>query len=281
MPRPNPRDPETNLGAALGEELRDLRIEAGFATQEAWAKATGYLRETISKYETGDTLPSDTAFTDLLDSCNVTSRERKTLTRLLRLARKARGVLLESFVPYAEAEKKAAFLRLWALLLVPGILQIREYALAMFLAAGLNEEAATEMVDARLDRQAILAGPDAAHVTAIFYESVLYYRVGPPEVMAAQVERLLELSRRPNVVIQVIRDTGYFPGMEGEFQIASGPDVPDTLVMVTVEDQVTNDEARVRRVARLFENIRGYALSAEDSRALIVEAITQWKSRQQ
>ena len=51
--------------------------------------------------------------------------------------------------------------------------------------------------------------------------------------------------------------------------------------MVTVEDQVSDDEARVRRVARLFENIRGYALSAEDSRALIVEAITQWKSRQQ
>jgi hypothetical protein len=280
MPRPNPRDPETNLGAALGEELRDLRIEAGFPTQDAWAKATGYPRETISKYETGDTLPSDTAFTDLLDSCHVTSRERKALTRLLRLARKARGVILESAVPYMEAERKAAFLRLWALLLVPGILQIREYALAMFLAAGLDEDAATEKVGARLDRQAILNGPDAAHVTAIFYESVLRYQVGAPEVMVAQLERLLELSHRPNVAIQVIRDTGYFPGMEGEFQIASGPVILDTLVMVTVEDQVTNDEAVVRRVAALFEKIRSYALSADDSRALIVEAITQWKNKQ-
>jgi hypothetical protein len=281
MPRPNPRDPETNLSAALGEELRGLRIEAGFATQDAWARATGYPRESISRWETGDNLPGDTAFNDLLDSCNVTSRERKTLTRLLWLARRARGVVLESAVPYMEAEKQAAFLRLWALLLVPGILQIREYALAMFLAAGLSGDAAAEKVDARLDRQAILDGPDAAHVTAIFYESVLYYQVGPPEVMVAQLERLLELSRRPSVVIQVIRDTGYFPGMEGGFQIASGPAIPDTLVMVTVEDQVTSEEAVVRRVAALFEKIRSYALSAEDSRALIVEAITQWKSRQQ
>jgi transcriptional regulator with XRE-family HTH domain len=280
MPRPNPRDPETNLSAALGETLRDLRIEAGFATQDAWAKATGYAREAISRWETGDTLPGDAAFTDLLDSCRATSRERKTLTRLLRLARKARGVLLESFVPYADAERKAAFLRLWALLLVPGILQVREYALAMFLAADLDADTATEKVEARLDRQAILDGPDPAHVTAIFYESVLYHQVGPPEVMLAQLERLLQLSRRPNVVIQVIRDTGYFPGMEGEFQIASGPDIPDTLVMVTVEDQVTINEAVVRRVAALFEKIRSYALSAEDSRALIVEAITQWKTRQ-
>jgi DNA-binding XRE family transcriptional regulator len=281
MARPNPRDPETNLGAALGEELRDLRIEAGFATQDAWAKATGYQRETISKYETGDTLPGDTAFTDLLDSCNVSSRERKTLTRLLKLARKARGIVLESAVPYMEAERESAFLRLWALLLIPGLLQVREYALAMFLAAGLDEDAAAEKVDARLGRQAVLDGPDAAHVTAVFYESVLYRQVGPPQTMVAQLERLLELSRRPNVVIQVIRDTGYFPGLEGAFQIASGPDIPDTLVMVTVEDQPTADEAVVRRVARLFENIRGYALSAEESRALIVEAITQWKSRQQ
>jgi hypothetical protein len=86
MPRPNPRDPEANLSAALGEELRDLRIDAGFATQGAWAKATGYPRESISRRETGDT-----AFTDLLDSCNATSRERKTLTRMLRLAARPAG----------------------------------------------------------------------------------------------------------------------------------------------------------------------------------------------
>ena len=38
MPRPNPRDPETNLSAALGETLRDLRIEAGFATYNRWQR---------------------------------------------------------------------------------------------------------------------------------------------------------------------------------------------------------------------------------------------------
>ena len=44
------------------------------------------------------------------------------------------------------------------------------------------------------DRQAILDGPHAAHVTASFYESVLYHQVGPPEVMVARLERLLELT---------------------------------------------------------------------------------------
>ena len=78
MPRPNPRDPEANLSAALGEALRDLRLEAGFAIQDAWAKATGYPRETISRWETGDTLPGGAAFTDLLGTCRHTGRRRRS-----------------------------------------------------------------------------------------------------------------------------------------------------------------------------------------------------------
>jgi transcriptional regulator with XRE-family HTH domain len=143
MPRPNPRDPETDLGAALGEALRDLRIDAGFRTQEDFSRASGYAREGISRVETGDTLPGTTMFEDWLDACQATGRERKNLTRMLKLARRARGTLLKSAEPYVEAEKKAAFLRLWALLLVPGLLQTRDYALAMFLAAGLGEDEAT------------------------------------------------------------------------------------------------------------------------------------------
>jgi hypothetical protein len=50
--------------------------------------------------------------------------------------------------------------------------------------------------------------------------------------------------------------------------------------MVAVEDQTTEDAAVVRRVAALFEEIRGYALNVQDSRALIMEAIERWKSQQ-
>lgn len=96
MPRPNPRDPEANLSAALGEALRDLRIAAGFAAQDAWAKATGYPRETISRGEAGDTLPGDTAFTDLLDSGNVSSRRLLELSRRPNLAIQSSGTLVTS-----------------------------------------------------------------------------------------------------------------------------------------------------------------------------------------
>ena len=116
----------------------------------------------------------------------------------------------------------------------------------MFTRGGLDDDEAAEKAAVRLGRQAILDGPDPAHATAILYESVLHRLVGTPAIMAAQLSRLLEMSRRRNVVIQVVRDTGYFPGLRGAFKIASGDGMPDTLLMEAVEDQTSHDRALTR-----------------------------------
>lgn len=117
-------------------------------------------------------------------------------------------------------------------------------------------------------------------MTAIIYEPVLHSLVGTPDVMTQQVARILEMSRRPNLIIQVVRDTGYFPGRRGQFEIASGPKLTDTMVLWGVEDQTMDDPVQVGKAAALFERIRGYALTIEESRALIQEALERW-SRQQ
>jgi transcriptional regulator with XRE-family HTH domain len=280
MPRPNPRDPETDLGAALGEALRDLRIDAGFRTQDDFAKASGYAREGISRVETGDTLPGATMFTDWLDACQAPPRERKLLSRQLALARKARGPIPQFIQKWFANEAQASFLRLWGLLVIPGQLQTREYAHAMFLVGGTAEEEAAEQAGIRISRQAIYAGPDPAHVTAVIHERALYFLVGMPEVMVGQLQHLLELSTRSNVVLQVVRDTGYFPGIRGPFALASGETIPDTLLMLAIEDQTMEDTALTRKAGALFEEIRGYALSVADSRALILEAIRRWSQQQ-
>jgi hypothetical protein len=51
--------------------------------------------------------------------------------------------------------------------------------------------------------------------------------------------------------------------------------------MLAAEDQTMEDTALTRKTIALFEDIRSYALSAEESRAVILEAIEQWKSRLQ
>ena len=196
------------------------------------------------------------------------------------LALTKEGPIPEFIELWLKREAAAAFLRLWALNVLPGLLQVYDYAHAMFTLGGLDEDEAAEKATARIQRQAILDGPDATQVTAIIYEPVLYCLLGTPEIMATQLSHLLEMSRLPNLVIQVVRDTGYFPGRRGQFEIASGPNIIDTMVTLGVEDQTMDDPAPAGKAAALFERIRGYALTIEESRSLIQEALQRWQSQQ-
>ena len=53
------RDPRSDLGAWLGEELRRARIAAGFKSQDQLARRLGFERTVITKIETGGRPPSD------------------------------------------------------------------------------------------------------------------------------------------------------------------------------------------------------------------------------
>jgi transcriptional regulator with XRE-family HTH domain len=273
---------ETTPRGKLAKHLRLIRQAAGFTTQGSLATRIGVSSDLISKMETGKYVPTQDIFLALLDICGVSEEARVYLTDIWVLARASSGGIREFFEKYATAEEKAAFLRMWAVLLIPGPLQTREYAYAMFLVKGLDEDEAAEQTELRVKRQAKIDGPDAAHVTALIYESLLHRRVGTVEAMIAQLEHLTELSHRRNVVIQIVPDDGsYFPGLDGEFQIATGPNISDTVIMVTVEDHVSDESDVAGKVIALFEEVRGYALNVAQSRAVITEALQRWKSQQQ
>ena len=69
-------------------------------------------------------------------------------------------------------------------------------------------------------------------------------------------------------------------GMFGQFDIASGDEIPDTMRVSAVQDQTINDSALVREAIMIFELIRGRALNVEESRAAMIEVRQQWKSQQ-
>jgi hypothetical protein len=73
---------------------------------------------------------------------------------------------------------------------------------------------------------------------------------------------------------------GAYWGISGPFQIASGPEIPDTLLMLAVEDQTQEDLTLARKALTLFEKVRGHALNVEDSRAVLMEAREHWYSQQ-
>ena len=62
----NDRDPRSDLGAWLGEELRRARLDAGFTSQDQFARELGFDRTVIVKAETGARPPSENRWTEKL-----------------------------------------------------------------------------------------------------------------------------------------------------------------------------------------------------------------------
>jgi transcriptional regulator with XRE-family HTH domain len=280
MPRNSSRSPENDPAALLGMELARVRAEAGYAVQAAFAAALGYERTVISKAESGDRPPTNAVFAAWMDACGITGTERAMLERQLTLARNARGAIPGWFTWWIDVEKQADSIRIWQPLLIPGLLQIEESIRALYLLAGVDADEADEKVAARLERQAILDGDDPVHLTVLIAEPVLHVPVGKAAVMVGQLEHLVKISRRRNITLQIVRGAGALAGMFGAFDIASGPEIPDTMRMEAVEDQTTDGREMVRQAAAIFEQVRGRALNVEESRAAIMEAIERWKREQ-
>jgi transcriptional regulator with XRE-family HTH domain len=270
------RDPETNPAGFLGTELRRARMAAGFTSQEALAARLGFDRSVVAKAETGDRPPTDEVLIAWCDACQL---DGDLFGRLGVLARRAEGPVPTWFEDWLEAERAARSLWIWSPTLIPGLLQTAEYARALFLAAGADEDQADRMVAARLERQSILDRPDPAHIVVVLDETVLHRLIGSPAIMADQLAHVATVSERLHVSVHILPATGANAGLSGAFDIASTDGTPDTLRTESVEDQTTQNRKFVRKAEIIFDLVRRDALPRAPSRALILEAAEQWKSR--
>jgi hypothetical protein len=163
--------------------------------------------------------------------------------------------------------------------LVPGLLQTAEYARALFLAAGFSDEQAGELVEARLERQAVLDRRDPPEVCAVIDETVLHRLIGSAAVMADQLEHVARVvAEQSHVSVHVLLATGANAGLSGAFDLAGTDGLPETLRLESVEDRTTQERALVRRAAVVFDRVRRDALPRVASRDLILEAAERWKT---
>lgn len=124
------------------------------------------------------------------------------------------------------------------------------------------------------------SGRSPPHVVVVLDEPVLHRLIGSPQVMADQLTHIAEMSERPNVSVQVIpADTGANAGLSGAFDLASGDGAPEVLRMEAVEDVTAESRSLVRTAANIFVRVQADALPRAASRALILEAAQQWKTR--
>jgi hypothetical protein len=162
-------------------------------------------------------------FLKMLKLYQVPDLMRPTVIDMWKLARKSKGPIPEFAQKYFEAAELATFLRFWALYLVPGPLQVKEYAEAMYDLPGMDPDKAAETVAIRMQRQSIINEPDAAQVICVLHQAVLYNEMGSPAIMVRQIDRLLEASEQPNVTVQIVRGKGAYWGLPRRFRSRAVP----------------------------------------------------------
>ncbi|MCA1705342.1 MAG: DUF5753 domain-containing protein, partial [Actinobacteria bacterium] len=191
-------------------------------------------------------------------------------------------VVGEQLDAYLALESGASVMRSFTTVL-PGLLQTEHYARALLsevLPRHTGQEV-DQLVQIRLRRKEILLrAEEPARLLAVVDESALRRVVGSTDIMCHQLEMLIELSKLPNVVVQVFPfEAGANEAMMGMFNIFQFADDIDRDV-VTVESHLGHryleQESQVLLHLRIFDSVSHRSLEPPASRDLIRQIIQSY-----
>ncbi|WP_235883481.1 helix-turn-helix domain-containing protein [Saccharopolyspora elongata] len=205
-------DPKV-LKIQIGIELRRLRENAGHTAAEA-AEALGGAVPKISKIENGKQAATPEEVEKLADLYGTPAKRRKYLANLAAQVpkRSRRRTMYRDAVPdwvqrFFALESEATEMKIYEVELITGLFQIEDYARATLLAwePAADPRLVESHVKTRMERQAVLARTDPAlDLHVVLSESALHRVQGSQDVMARQLNHLLEVSELPNVRLQVL-----------------------------------------------------------------------------
>lgn len=234
-----PRSAPTVGQVVLGKRLQDLRERAGLKREEA-AKILRVAPATIRRMETAEVALKIPYVQLLLKAYGIPDSEAEGFVALAEEAnlpgwwQRFHDVLPGWFSMYVSLEGAASLIRAYEPQFVPGLLQTADYARAILRSGAVGGSDAEEIerhVALRMERQSLLTREDAPKFWVIMDETVFSRPVGDgPEVMRAQLDRLLEASELPNVTLQVAEfASGHHPGTYGPFVLFrfAMPELPD------------------------------------------------------
>lgn len=260
----------------LATELRRLREEAGMTTAQVERHFEWGIGK-ISRLENCKTIrPGIQDIRLLTELYGVTDeRVRDGVLDLARQSRKRgwwrkyRDVFADDYV---DIETEASVISDYESLIVPGLLQTREYAAELRRAGMVGDDASVErFVDGRMERQKLLDRANPPHLWAVIDEGALLRPGLSPEIMREQLDHLENCAIRPNITIQLVPwSTGLYPGVTGSFTILDFPQDPTIVYVELPEDSLYLEEPDdVQRYRLKLDSIRTKALDARESVARI------------
>ncbi|MFC8367244.1 helix-turn-helix transcriptional regulator [Streptomyces sp. NPDC057238] len=267
-------DPDDEWGVAVittvGRQLKLRREAAGMRAAE-FGRIVGYGEDMVYKIEGGKRIPRQ-EFLDKADEVLGTGGLIAAAWEDVKKVRYPKEVRA-----LGKLEAKAVEIGLYECNIVAGLLQTPEHARAVIGAAQppYSPDDVERMVAARLDRRAIFERDPAPALSFVLEEGVLRRPIGGKMVWRQQLERLSEVGRLHNVVLQVMpMNCDTHSGMDGRIELLKFAD--GTAVGRSdgaFNGRPTSDPRQLRILELRYGTIRAQALSPRESLAFIEQLL--------
>jgi transcriptional regulator with XRE-family HTH domain len=263
----------------LRAELKKARQHSGL-TQEQAASRLYWSESKVIRIENGASGVSVTDARALLDLYGVTDPAQvNLLVKLAQAARKRsplgayRDVAPQSLLQLIEYESVASAIKQFETIFIPGILQTEDYARTVIKNYYHDEQPDSSrlraLVELRLQRNALFDSEGAPSFHFMLDEAVVRRLVGGASAMRRQLERLIEVAEKPNVVVDIIPfSAGLNPGMRNPFEIIefSDPSESDIVFMESRRGDIISDVTEETLSYReAFKELRKASLGPRDS----------------
>ncbi|MGW0576131.1 helix-turn-helix domain-containing protein [Streptomyces sp. NPDC002920] len=267
-PRSNPSERQRRLGA----ELRKLRLQARLSSDVAAELLEGE-RTRVSHIEAGRINVSNNRLYKLLRAYRCPAGPY--FDELMGMAQASGRGWWDEFDDtigpaarnLAELESRSVVLRSHEPLFIPGMLQTEDYARAVLSETERDPRLVDRYAQFRLARQRVLLSDSPVTYRAVIHEAALHVRAGGPAVMREQLLRLMELSRLPNVTVQVFPfEAGPFSAYSQSFAIFGGvtPELDTIYLEHPVNSLFLHDGEQLIGYAKMFERLSELALAPVD-----------------
>jgi transcriptional regulator with XRE-family HTH domain len=277
---PSPSSSVQEARKALGQRLREIRLDAGL-TARALAVLAGWHESKCSRYESGARSPSEADLRAWALHCGVPHLGDDLVTTARgidgmyvewrRMERSGLRRAQESVVPLWERTRRFRIYSSW---LIPGPVQTAPYIEALLKSIRDRRQLVDDVEEAvrvRVAKQHVVH--EGGHSFAIVLEeAALRYRIGGPDVMAGQLGHLLTAASLPSVslgIIPLAADRSRIWPVEGFFlydaEVAN-------VELVSAHLTVTQSH-EIDLYARTFAALQELAVYGSKARELITSAI--------
>ncbi|MCX4905674.1 helix-turn-helix transcriptional regulator [Streptomyces sp. NBC_00878] len=267
-------DPDDEWGVAViatvGRQLKLRREAAGMRAAE-FGVAVGYGEDMVYKIEGGTRIPQPEYLDkadEVLGADGLISAMKEDVKKV-RYPKKVREL--------GKLEAMAVEIGVYECNIVAGLLQTPEHVRAVIGAAQppYSPDDVERMVAARLARQSVFERDPAPSIHFVMEEASLRRPIGGTMVWRQQLERLLEVGRLHNVVLQVMpMNCEVHSGLDGRIELLKFPD--GTAVGRSdgaFNGRPTSDPKRLRILELRYGTIRAQALPPRESLILIEQLL--------